>query len=196
MARLGCICGADMTNTEAPSRNRISVFYLSEADAAIHNNPKIKLWDFYSGWNEKDVRNDTFQLRNEPVEYWYCTYCKRVYEVQAESCGRIIRTYEPIEPKGQDFSDDIGTKELLVLTDIEMDQRLSEEPELLLKDYLDRAREIKYYISADESMVYAVEGKRNIIAMYMLRSPNSSQGKNKSGNHRQKGEQLAERATE
>ena len=54
MARLGCKCGAEMTNTEAPSKHEINVFYMTEAESAIQMNPEIRLWDFYSGWDEKN----------------------------------------------------------------------------------------------------------------------------------------------
>ena len=54
MARLGCKCGAEMTNTVAPSKHEINVFYMTEAESAIQMNPEIRLWDFYSGWDEKN----------------------------------------------------------------------------------------------------------------------------------------------
>ncbi len=53
MARLGCKCGADMTNTISPSKNIINIFYLKEAMNAINSNPRIRLWDFYTGWDDK-----------------------------------------------------------------------------------------------------------------------------------------------
>ena len=52
MARLGCHCGADMTNTDGPSPHRLNVFLKSEVDKALSYNPDIPLWDFYTGWDE------------------------------------------------------------------------------------------------------------------------------------------------
>lgn len=67
MARLGCRCGAEMTNTIVPSRNEINVFYESEAEEAIQMNPEIQLWDFYTGWDERNNCGNSFQNRVEPV---------------------------------------------------------------------------------------------------------------------------------
>ena len=80
MARLGCHCGADMTNTDGPSPHRLNVFLKSEVDKALSYNPDIPLWDFYTGWDELAECRNSFQNRSEPVEYWYCTECKRIYE--------------------------------------------------------------------------------------------------------------------
>ena len=41
MARLGCHCGADMTNTDGPSPHRLNVFLKSEVDKALSYNPAV-----------------------------------------------------------------------------------------------------------------------------------------------------------
>ena len=41
MARLGCRCGAEMTNTEGPSPHRLNVFLKSEIDKALSYNQDI-----------------------------------------------------------------------------------------------------------------------------------------------------------
>ena len=156
MARLGCKCGAEMTNTVAPSKHEINVFYMTEAESAIQMNPEIRLWDFYSGWDEKNNCENSFQNRKEPVEYWFCTECKRVYEVQAISCGKIVRSFAPkksIDIKEIDYSD---LKELIILTDIEMDEVLSVNEKLMLKDYLAQEKPVKYFISQDERQVFVI----------------------------------------
>ena len=76
MARLGCYCGSDMTNTEGPSPHRLNVFLKSEVDEVLSYNPDIPLWDFYTGWDELAECWNSFQKRSEPVEYWYCTECR------------------------------------------------------------------------------------------------------------------------
>lgn len=156
MARLGCRCGAEMTNTEAPSKHELKVFYRSEAEVAIQNNPLIRLWDFYSGWDDKNNCEESFQSRGEPVEYWYCTECKRVHEVQAASCGKILRSYIPQTGDNRDI-DYRSLEELILLTDIEMDELLSTCETMTLKEYINRDTPIKYYITDNETIVYIVK---------------------------------------
>nr|WP_027871318.1 hypothetical protein [[Eubacterium] cellulosolvens] len=166
MARLGCICGAEMTNTDAPSKNRINVFYMREAREAIRNNPRIRLWDFYSGWDEKKACDDHFQNREEPVEYWYCPVCRRVYEVQAQSRGKIVRAYAPQTEIGESRAVNSGMEELIVLTDIEMDILLSSNEGMLLSEYLNAVKEERWFISLDENTVYTAKNGGCISSVY------------------------------
>lgn len=76
MTRLGCRCGAGMTNTVCPSSHQLNVFLKSEIEEALSYNPDIPLWDLYTGWDELAECENSFQNRTEPVEYWYCTECK------------------------------------------------------------------------------------------------------------------------
>ena len=94
MARLGCHCGADMTNTDGPSPHRLNV----------------------TGWDELAECRNSFQNRSEPVEYWYCTECKRIYEVQAVSCGRILRNFKYVSEPTEKCNLD-GFEELFILWD-------------------------------------------------------------------------------
>ena len=66
MARLGCHCGADMTNTDGPSPHRLNVFLKSEVDKALSYNPDIPLWDFYTVSCGRILRN--FKYVSEPTE--------------------------------------------------------------------------------------------------------------------------------
>ncbi|WP_027205892.1 hypothetical protein [Butyrivibrio fibrisolvens] len=154
MARLGCRCGAEMTNTIAPSNNIISIYYMKEVMDAIDLDPQIRLWDFYTGWDEKNNCNRSFQKRNEPVEYWYCTSCNRVYEVQARSCGKIIRCYRLDDEPYTNELDFSSLTELLVLSDTHMDTLLSKNKELTLLSYLAHNTRSKVYISKDEKIAY------------------------------------------
>ena len=165
MARLGCKCGAEMTNTISPSENRLNIYYMKEAMDAINSYPQIKLWDFYTGWDEKNSCNSSFMDREEPVEYWYCNNCKRVYEVQAKSCGKITRVYcasEEIHSVDTDYS---SLTELLVLTDVEMDKLLSLNEKMTLQEYMNQIIESKVYISSDEKTVYITNknAKKNYV---------------------------------
>jgi hypothetical protein len=157
MARLGCKCGAEMTNTEAPSKHELNVFYKSEAEVAIKGNPEIRLWDFYTGWDEKNNCENSFQNRKEPVEYWFCTECKRVHEVQAVSCGRIVRSFEPLEIGVNQLIDYSTLEELIVLTDFEMDELLSTHENMTLSEYIEHEAQARYFITSDEKKVYIVK---------------------------------------
>ena len=107
-------------------------------------------------YTENNNCYDSFKKRKEPVEYWYCTECKKIYEVQAVSCGKIMRVYEPcdVEEKEIDFS---SLKELLLLWDVDMDEILSSNEKMTLEQYLKKEKTIEYYISLDERMVYVVK---------------------------------------
>ena len=157
MARLGCVCGGEMTNTQGPSKHVLNVFYMSEAEAAISYDPQIRLWDFYTGWDDKKKCDNSFQKRSEPVEYWHCTECGRVHEVQAISCGKRLRTYCPHTLDSEPNPDPNGMKELLVLTDVNMDMKLAEDNQLTLLDYLNNNDFVRYFITEDEQNVYAQE---------------------------------------
>ncbi len=167
MARLGCKCGAEMANTISPSKNRLSIYYIQEVKDAINSNPQIRLWDFYTGWDEKNNCNNSFQDRNEPVEYWYCTSCKRVYEVQAESCGKIMRTYALEKEKKSEKIDISSLTELLVLTDEEMDKLLAQNEKLTLQDYLAQRSTPRVYITADEKTVYITDIETRTTHIYL-----------------------------
>ena len=166
MARLGCYCGAEMTNTVAPSKNILKIFYYSEAEDAIRENPTIRLWDFYTGWDEKNECNNSFMKRIEPVEYWKCSACKRVYEVQAQSCGQILRAYKPQEKFETESVNISNLKELLVLKDVEMDELLSEDARMTLDEYLKKRKPFRYFISEDEETAFMVSGDNEIVGAY------------------------------
>ncbi len=164
MARLGCKCGSEMTNTLSPSKNRLNIYYMKEALDAINSNPQIKLWDFYTGWDEKNSCNNSFMDREEPVEYWFCTNCRRVYEVQAKSCGKITRSYYVCEYINSIDTEYSSLAELLVLSDVEMDKLLSQNEKMTLQEYLTQGKTPKVYISADERTVYVkIENNKTMI---------------------------------
>ena len=166
MARLGCVCGEEMSNTDAPSKYRINIFYKKEAKEAILNNPQIRLWDFYSGWDEKNKCNNSFQDRKEPVEYWYCPKCRRVYEVQAKSLGKIIRVFTPQTNQTENFLLNSGMDELIVLSDNKMDEFLSTAESMILADYLKVNQFPIIYISNDEEYVYILNDNQKVSTTY------------------------------
>ena len=169
MARLGCRCGAEMTNTEGPSPHRLNVFLKSEIDKALSYNQDISLWDFYTGWDELAECRNSFQNRSEPVEYWYCTGCGRIYEVQAVSCGRILRCFKSVSDLTEKYSPE-GLEELFILWDKEMDDFLDLGNDYRLKDYVSQVK-VKHYISSDQKTVYGLDAAENrLICKYILKS--------------------------
>ena len=67
MGRLGCNCGATMSNVDSPSKNMLEVYTAAEVSEAIKADRDISLWDF--------------STLDRPYEYWYCTECRRVHKV-------------------------------------------------------------------------------------------------------------------
>ena len=93
MARLGCKCGHTMGGSECPSPYSLYVYYSQEVETAIAENTDLRLMDFVMNWDELHKCRKEYMKRSEPVEYWYCTECHRVYELQAPSRGHWLRVY-------------------------------------------------------------------------------------------------------
>ncbi len=167
MSRLGCRCGADMTDTEGPSPHLLNVFLKSEIDNALSYNPDIALWDLYTGWDELAECQNSFQNRPEPVEYWYCTECKRIYEVQAISRGGILRCFKPVSDLTEECTLE-NFEELFIFWDKEMDDFLGFGSDYPLKDYLAQVKE-KHFISPDQKTIYGFDAATNkLICKYIL----------------------------
>ena len=155
MAQLGCRCGERMTKTECPSPCSLDAFYKEEADRAIHDDPAIALHDFLSGWDERNDCQHEYMDRPEPVDYWFCPVCKRVYEVQNIPHGRWLRIYKKTNiPVSESFD---GWKQIYVMPDAETDAAMEEEWEIHLSDYLKQHDSVLYYLSPDETIIHAVE---------------------------------------
>ncbi len=124
MGRLGCICGATMSNVDSPSRNMLEIYTAAEVDAAIKADRNITLWDF--------------SILDRPYEYWYCTDCRRIHKVD-NTIGRCILRYKPVGAS-IDQARIIGIpanwSELYVITDIELDAATEKEFNTKLIDYL------------------------------------------------------------
>ena len=154
MARLGCKCGAVMGTSDCPSPNSLDIYYASEIRRALADEPDIKLNDFLSDWCEKEGRQKEYQQRSQPVEYWYCTECHRVYEVQAIPGGRWLRIYKRSDiSENVDFS---GWKSIYVMLEPETDAATEENIEIRLIDYIELHDNVKYYLSPDEKFAVAI----------------------------------------
>jgi hypothetical protein len=159
-----------MTDTEGPSPHLLNVFLKSEIEEALSYNPDICLWDLYTGWDELAECSNSFQKRSELVEYWYCTECKRVYEVQAISCGKILRCFKPIPAPAGEYSLE-GFEELFILWDTEMDDIICKDRYFLLKNYIAEPAKVKFFISADQKTTYGLNAATNkLICKYILES--------------------------
>ena len=154
MARMLCKCGEIMGTSVSPSPYIIYVYYEQEVRSAIAENPKIQLTDFLSDWDEVNREQKKFMKRSEPVEYWYCTECQRVYETQAKMGGHWLRAYQRVESQPQNVSFEDWTR-IYILKDVETDAALEEAPRLLLSDYLEMHIDICYFIASDERTVIA-----------------------------------------
>lgn len=93
MSRMLCKCGSTLGSSISPSPYGLSIYYEEEISDAIKENPKVELSDFLTGWDNVNEMQKDFMNRHEPVEYWYCPECHRVYEIQARVGGRWLRVY-------------------------------------------------------------------------------------------------------
>lgn len=124
MGRLGCNCGAAMSSVDCPSPNIIHIFEEKEVKNALKENPSIGLWEFRS-------------IRRK-YEYWFCTDCKRVHQVDVET-GYCVLRYTPIG-KSEDQIGIMGIpadwQELYVITDAELDDVTERDFSIKLIEYL------------------------------------------------------------
>lgn len=155
MSRMLCKCGAIMGSSVSPSPYSICVYYEREVQSAIADNPEILLSDFLTEWDEVNGEHKVFTKRSEPVEYWYCTECQRVYETQTQIGGHWLRVYHRTADQVPYISLEEWTR-IYVLEDVETDAVLEESPKMLLSDYLQMHASVRYLLSPDERMVVAV----------------------------------------
>ena len=155
MSQLGCRCGERMTKTDCPSPCSLDIFYKSEVDKAVADDPSIALHDFLSGWDKRnDCRRD-YRVRPEPVDYWFCPVCKRVYEVQYKPHGRWLRIYKRSDTAVPSCF--AGRGQIYVMPDEETDAATEENWEVRLSDYLRQHDAVRFYLSPDEKTACAVD---------------------------------------
>ena len=155
MSKLLCKCGEGMSKSDCPSPNSLYIFYKDEVDSAIQHDPNIALHSFLSGWDDNKHCHRTYSLRKEPVDYWYCTECKRIYEVQLIPGGRWLRVFNRIDVAVKD--DYSKWKRIYVLTDCDTDAATEENYDIRLVDYLNRHDSIHFYLAHDEKNACALD---------------------------------------
>ena len=167
MARLGCRCGATMGTTDCPSPYGLEIFYDSEIRNALINDPGITVHNFLLGWDEKHECQREYMDRNEPVDYWYCLECHRVYEVQAIRSGRWLRVYNR---SGADVPVSFdGWKQIWVMPETATYAATEVAPEISLSDYLRQHDSVLYYLSPDETVAHVVDkASSQILLSYVL----------------------------
>lgn len=146
MARVGCVCGNILSNTNCPSEDIIHVYLAEKAEGLLKDDPSLTLWDFYS--NHKDG-----------YDFWYCRECKRVYvfKIRQAKGGSFIRIAANEAP----VSKLDGTwKELYVFTDVDIDVTTDLDMAYPLKDYLQRERKYRYWYNEAEQLVLAYAGDK------------------------------------
>ncbi len=144
MSQLGCKCGERMTKTSCPSPCSLDIFYKAGVDKAIYEDPAIALRSFLSGWDERNDCAKAYMDRPEPVDYWHCPVCKRVYEVQYKSGGRWLRIYKKVNiPVTDSFE---SWTRIYVLPDVETDVATEDDYDIRLSDYLQQHDNVMYYL--------------------------------------------------
>lgn len=162
MARLGCKCGEGMYTSDDPSPYIVYVYYKDEADKAIRDNPEITLHDFLTGWDEQHDCSRDYMNRLEPVDYWFCPVCKRVYEVQYIPGGRWLRIYRRSDVAAPESIED--WRQIYFMTDTEVYDATEKDWEIRLSEFLHQHDAVLYYLSPDEKIVYAVEKASSKVA--------------------------------
>ena len=157
MAQLSCRCGEGMYKTDCPSEYSLFIYHYSEVEKALKENPSVTLNDFLTNWDSTHDCAKEYMSRKEPVEYWFCPSCKRVYEVQKIPHGRWLRIFKRREtdiPLLIDYSDwDL----IYVMTDVETDQATEDDFEISLSEYLKYHDVVQFYMSPDKKTVCAIE---------------------------------------
>ncbi len=156
MAKIGCYCGASLSNVNCPSENIIYIIRKERVESALRYNPEITLADFVTNWDS--LSDSRKEFTPDFYDFWYCTECKRVYKVESQIGGKklaayqFIQAFEPIA-ENELFSLD----ELIVFSDKEEDDATENDPSILLKSFLDTIPTIRYFITDDKEYVYAYD---------------------------------------
>ena len=152
MARLKCVCGSGLSNTNAPSDNILYVFTKAEVDNAINNNAEITLYDFET-------------CINEGYEYWYCQDCKRVMVVERKPCGRLIDSYSSCS--SCEAVSEQALTEFYVFSDIDIYNAEEEDINLLLSVFIHQyGEEHLRFITADKKNVFKKSQDNNLKLIY------------------------------
>ena len=145
MGRLGCNCGATMSSVDCPSPNIIHIYEEKEIEMALKANPSVGLWDFRS-------------IRRE-YEFWYCTNCRRVHQVNVAT-GYCELRYAPIG-KAEDQITTSDWHDLYIITDVELDNVTERNFSIPLAEYLPEVKR-KVKLSPDHQTAIVFDVKTGV----------------------------------
>lgn len=149
MGRLGCNCGATMSSVDCPSSNIIHIFEDKEVRKTLEVSPSVSLWDFRS-------------MRRK-YEYWYCTDCRRVHQVDVGT-GYCVLCYTSIG-KSENQIVILGIpddwEELYIITDVELDDITERNFSIKLAEYLPMVKR-RVMLSPDRQMAIVFDAGTGI----------------------------------
>lgn len=154
MARVGCICGNVLSNSDCPSKDVIYIYFRKDVDVAILTNPSITLWDFYS--------------IDSPYVYFYCHNCGRVYKFNIKGTGEwwIFGKADSFEE--QSLNSD--WQEVYVFTDIEIDEITEENFTIGLAEFIKNTyKPYRFWYNSRRQILQAYESDKHSFAFtYIL----------------------------
>ncbi len=176
MARLLCKCGEGMNTTDDPSPCVVDIYYSEEIETALTNDPLLTLHNLKMDWDEKHDCQRSYYVRSEPIDYWFCPVCKRIYEVQLKPEGRWLRIFQKTDVTPQCCE---GWRRIYVLSDIDTYAAKEANENVLLADYLKTHDSPHYFLSPDETLACAIDpANGQVLYSYALEdswSPESEQ---------------------
>ncbi len=157
MAGLLCKCGEGMNTTDDPSPCIVDIYYSEEVESALTNAPDTALNDFLTDWDEKHDCPRESKDRPEPVDYWFCPVCKRIYEMQLKPEGRWLRIFQKTDIVRHDLKD---WRRIYVFFDTDVYAATAVKGanwRLPLRDYLKTHDSPHYFLSPDETLACAID---------------------------------------
>ena len=153
MARLKCICGAGLSNTNAPSDNILYVISKTDVDNAIQKNAGITLYDFETSINGSH-------------EYWYCQICKRVMVVERKPCGKLIDSYSISQSSETKHVQDFTM--FYAFSDEDIYNAEEDDLNLLLSDFINQhGEEHLFFATPDKKEIYKSSQNNGYILIYI-----------------------------
>lgn len=165
MARYGCLCGNIMYDTDDPCEYNLEVYFGSEIEDALNYNPDLLWFHLLQEWDDKR-RCEKHYMHRPEVHYWYCTKCKRVYEIntQTRRCARVYKRTTHI-PEGCNES----WNTLYAVREVDIYPYTEANDDLTVDEYINRIpHKYSYKISPDESRVIAFDNEGKPAFAYAL----------------------------
>lgn len=155
MAKVGCLCGAILSDVDCPSDNIIYIYRYYELESVLTQNANITLWNYYESTMENHL-------------YWYCNKCGRVYKFPNGSEAKPDKIYRRETVTEEAHIMDMI--EMVAFSDIEIDTITEDNPDICLKEFLDnRLCTESYFLDRSSGQVYVFDKENcKIIAKYCV----------------------------